>query len=67
MPADRTTKKQSPADTAALVQQKSDFTAEGAPPPNHLAKAAPQRVAAVRRAGTSPPTRKGPAGRKPYG
>lgn len=67
MPADRSTKKQSTSDTAALAQQKSDFTAEGAPPPSRAAKAAPQRASAVRPGGISPPARKGPARRTPYG
>ncbi len=67
MPADRSKVKQSIADPAALAQQKSDFTAEGAPPPSRTAKAATPRPAAARPAGNRPPARKGPAGRTPYG
>ena len=66
MPADRSARK-GPADTEALAQQKIDFTAEGSLPPGRVAKAVPQRLAAARRVGVSPPARKGPAARTRYG
>ncbi|RZU03136.1 hypothetical protein [Rivibacter subsaxonicus] len=66
----RTPKLKSPAQ--GLAQQKTDFTAEGSPPPGKVATAKPVAAEPGRRGVMSRaslallPVRKGPAPRKPY-